>query len=78
MMRRSRSFWGLVLGAALACTGCQPRQPFYFFDDGDLSHYKGMATEIDYPDVDAPRLAEVEGACLRSSWPAPSRSSGGT
>ena len=27
-----------------------------------LSHYKGVATEIEYPDVEAQRLADVEGA----------------
>ena len=33
-------------------TGCTPTQPFYFTDDGDMSHYKDVATEIEYPDVD--------------------------
>ena len=28
----------------------------------DLSHYKGVATEIEYPDVEAERLADVAGA----------------
>jgi hypothetical protein len=30
--------------------------------DADLSHYKGVATEIEYPDVEAQRLADVAGA----------------
>ena len=50
-----------VLLAAL--TGCQPQQPFYLKHvDGDLAHYKGVATEIEYPDVDAERLDDVSGA----------------
>lgn len=43
-------------------TGCHPQQPFYFHGDGDMSHYKGMATEIEYPDVAVDRLGDVEGA----------------
>jgi outer membrane protein TolC len=40
----------LTLSLAIAIgTGCHPTQPFYFAQDGDLSHYLGMATEIDYP-----------------------------
>ena len=40
----------------------QPQQPFYLFEDGDLSHYLDVATEIDYPDVEEASLADVEGA----------------
>ena len=46
-------FWLIV------ATGCQPQQPFYLFEDGDLSHYKGMATDIEVPDADIDTLAEV-------------------
>ena len=46
----------------IAAIGCQPQQPFYLFEDGDLSHYKGMATDIDVPDVDMETLADVCGA----------------
>ena len=35
----------------IAATGCHPTQPFYFFEDGDLSHYVDKATQIDYPDA---------------------------
>lgn len=53
----------LVFGVAtVAAIGCQPHQPFYFFEDGDLSHYLDMATEIEYPDVDSDTLSEVDGA----------------
>ena len=41
----------LVTTFSVAFTGCAPSRPFYFFDDGNLSHYKGAATEIEYPDV---------------------------
>ncbi len=47
----------LVLAA-----GCAPTQPFYFFEKGDLSHYVGMATKLEAPDVKTCSLAEVEDA----------------
>ena len=54
----------LLAAAVLAVlAGCQPQQPFYLRHvDADLSHYKGVATEIEYPDVEAQRLADVAGA----------------
>ncbi len=49
--------------ALAALLGCQPQQPFYFKHvDGDLEHYKGVATDIEYPDVDADRLSDVSDA----------------
>jgi outer membrane protein TolC len=42
--------------------GCRPQQPFYFAEDGDMSHYVGVATEIEYPDVESDRLQEVDQA----------------
>jgi outer membrane protein TolC len=42
--------------------GCRPQQPFYFKEDGDLSHYVGVATNIDYPDAVVPSLGDVQGA----------------
>ena len=51
--------WTAVL---VALSGCQPQQPFYLHEDGDLSHYKAVATEIEYPDLQTPPNAEVEGA----------------
>ncbi len=54
---------GLVLALlATLITGCHPAKPFYFFESGDMSYYKGVATEIEYPDVESNTLAEVEGA----------------
>ena len=45
---------------AVAVCGCAPTQPFFFFEDGDMSHYVGMATDIEHPDVETASLAEVE------------------
>ena len=58
----SRRLIGLAILLALGvlATGCSPQQPFYFFEDGDLSHYVGMATNIEYPDVNTCSLAEVD------------------
>jgi outer membrane protein TolC len=49
--------WLLIL--TVAATGCHPTQPFYFHEDGDLSHYIDHATEIAHPDVERASLAEV-------------------
>ena len=60
----SRRFNEILVAVCIAMTlasGCQPAQPFYFLEDGDLSHYKGVATEIEYPDLEVARLAEVDG-----------------
>jgi outer membrane protein TolC len=59
MNHRCRKSWALVLIASILATGCQPQQPFYCKEDGDLSHYIDVATEIEYPDVQEPSLAEV-------------------
>lgn len=62
-MSRHSPLLGVVAAAAMAVlAGCHPQQPFYFYEDGDLSHYLGVATEIEYPDVETESLAEVEGA----------------
>ncbi|MEM6799213.1 MAG: TolC family protein [Planctomycetota bacterium] len=67
MHRHSRSRQrDLILRSLLCCavlaTGCTPTQPFYFMEDGDLSHYVDVATAIEYPDVEEPSLDEVTGA----------------
>ena len=54
-----------VVSVALAVlAGCHPQEPFYLKKvDNDLAHYKGVATEIDYPNVDTvDRLADVANA----------------
>jgi outer membrane protein TolC len=58
MNQTCRKFWSLVLSGSVLATGCKPQQPFYV-KDGNLSHYLDVATEIDYPDVEEPRLDEV-------------------
>lgn len=62
MKQHFRKLLSLVLSTSIVATGCQPTQPFYFKEDGDLSHYLDVATDIEYPDVDEPTLDEVNGA----------------
>lgn len=62
MNRQLRAQISLVLCGAIVATGCAPTQPFYFFEDGDLSHYLDVATQIEYPDVEEPSLDEVTAA----------------
>ena len=62
MKRQLHAFLALWTSLAIAVTGCAPTQPFFFFEDGDLSHYVGMATAIEHPDVETCSLAEVEHA----------------
>jgi len=49
--------WLVIL--LMVATGCHPRQPFYFHNDGDLSHLIDHVTEMAYPDVEHASLAEV-------------------
>ncbi|MBN2023451.1 MAG: TolC family protein [Pirellulales bacterium] len=66
MSRPTPTFRTAVCLFLVLATGCAPQQPFYLFEDGDLSHYKGIATDIEVPDVDYKSLDEVEGA--RAPW----------
>jgi outer membrane protein TolC len=59
MNRQFRKFWSLVLSVLMLVPGCAPQQPFYCKEDGDLSHYLDVATDIEYPDVEEPSLNEV-------------------
>jgi outer membrane protein TolC len=43
-------------------SGCAPTQPFFFKEDGNLSHYMDVATTIEYPDVSTPPIDDVAGA----------------
>jgi len=58
----------LLLCALMLVSGCKPTQPFFFQEDGnllgpgDLSHYMDIATDIEYPDVEACSLDEVHSA----------------
>lgn len=62
MDRQTRQFFCVLLAGLSALTGCAPTQPFYFMEDGDLSHYVDVATQIEYPDVEEPSLDEVTSA----------------
>lgn len=62
MSRRLRTLATWLACASVFTTGCHPSQPFYFFEDGDMSHYRGVAKNVEYPDVEAATLAEVQGA----------------
>lgn len=59
MKRRVHTIWAIVTSLMIALSGCRPQQPFYLREDGDLSHYLDVATEIEYPDVETSTLAEV-------------------
>jgi outer membrane protein TolC len=61
MSRRLPSL-GTVLTLALVVVGCQPQQPFYFNQRGEMAFYRDMATEIEYPDVNVETLPDVSGA----------------
>jgi outer membrane protein TolC len=62
-MSRQIPLLSVVLTVTLvALTGCQPQQPFYFFENGDMAHYKGMATEVEYPDLQECSSPEVDGS----------------
>ncbi len=52
-------FRAWVLVGTLVLAGCHPQQPSFFFEDGDLSHFVDVATEIEYPDVHEATLEEV-------------------
>lgn len=60
MNRQSRTIMSWVLIVTTVITGCAPQQPFYCREDGDLSHYLDVATQIEYPDVEEPSLCEVQ------------------
>src|SRR6202795_1102223 len=62
MRRRVQTLWAALVSASVALTGCHPTQPFFVHEDGDLSHYVDVATDIEYPDACMPKLADVEGA----------------
>lgn len=59
MTRRLRTFVAIVTCVATLATGCRPTQPIYLFEDKDLSHYRTMATELEYPDAESDRIADV-------------------
>lgn len=63
MSRKAPNICVVMAAFCVVLNGCQPQQPFYLKNvDNDYLHYKGVATEIEYPDVDAERLADAENA----------------
>ena len=60
MSRLCHSPWIATAMLLVLAAGCAPTQPFYFFEKGDLSHYVGMATKLESPDVKNCSLAEVQ------------------
>jgi outer membrane protein TolC len=59
--RFARTIWVTLTSIALLAGGCAPRQPFYFFEDGDLSHYVGAIQKLEYPDSEQQPLDEAAG-----------------
>ncbi len=57
----ARKIWVMATSVALFGSGCAPRQPFYFYEDGDLSHYVGAIQKIEYPDTEQQPLDEAAG-----------------
>ena len=62
MSRQLKPCVALLLIAVIVLTGCHPTQPFYFREDGDLSHYLDHATDFEYPDVETCVLPDVQHA----------------
>ena len=62
MTESIKTLWVTLTCCVLVMTGCHPAQPLYLFEDGDMSYYKDVATNIEYPDIEADRLADVDGA----------------
>ena len=59
--RFARQLWVAITSISLLAGGCAPRQPFYFFEDGDLSHYVGAIQKLEYPDSCEAPLDEASG-----------------
>lgn len=51
MNRRLQATTSWTLCVLTLASGCKPTQPFFYKEDGDLSHYMDVATQIEYPDV---------------------------
>ncbi|MBA3484422.1 MAG: TolC family protein [Pirellulales bacterium] len=60
--KQLRSATSLGLCVLTLVSGCAPTQPFYFKEDGDLSHFMDVATETEFPDVNTPTIDEVQSA----------------
>ena len=60
MDRRRSRLWICLLIASLITSGCQPTQPFFYNEDGDLSHYLDMATQVEFPDLESCPLPDAQ------------------
>jgi outer membrane protein TolC len=60
MSRPHRTAVAFLLIALTISGGCHPVQPFFFHEDGDLSHYLDKATQMETPDVDTVTLADAK------------------
>lgn len=63
-MSRPLSHYWTILPALLAAflAGCNPQQPFFVGDRGDMSHYLGMATDLEEPDLNEAPLPDAHSA----------------
>ena len=62
-MRRHFPPLAVVLALTIpVLVGCLPQQPFHFAESGDMTHYRGVAQEIEFPDANAASLDEVDSA----------------
>jgi len=61
VLRHARQVWVALTSLSLLASGCAPQQPFYFFEDGDLSHYVGAIQKLEYPDSCEQPLDEASG-----------------
>ena len=62
-MRRQFPPPAVVLALAIpVLVGCLPQQPFHFAEPGDITHYRGVAQEIEFPDANTASLDEVDSA----------------
>ena len=65
-MRRQFSILAITLAITwLGVPGCKPQDPLYFGSGnggGELAHYVGVATDIEYPTAEVASLDEVEKA----------------
>jgi outer membrane protein TolC len=62
VFRIFKTTWAVLTSLTLVASGCAPQQPFYFFEDGDLSHYVGAIQKLEYPDSCQEPLDEAAGA----------------
>lgn len=49
----------LIVPLLIQAVGCRPSSPIYLREDGELRHYRDVATQIEYADVETDRIAEV-------------------